>query len=370
MKKVVILGLERNPFNAVQYEALREIGLDVTVIYTVSSNKVLNNTSWVAPFKSETYKTIESSRFHLNLFRNLFKRKGSVFVVYGYASWYMFASMLVCVMLGTKYLFFTDVPIPKTRVGFFKSIVRRFAQWLAYNKSSGVLTTGKSGRKVLTSMGVHPKKIINFPYAYGSIDFNRDSTIKLTNEEAFLECVHNRTIILFSSQLIFRKGLDLLLNALVAVKKSSSFILLVEGDGPQKLFFKDLVVKLGLTNEVIFLGFNSSKQHARYLALSDFVVSPSRWDPWGNIVSEGMSLGKAVIASEDVAAALDRITHNEDGLIYPSEDTQKLSIYIEALINDVELRERLGRNAQVASQFWHPQRAAISLSMYLNELPN
>jgi glycosyltransferase involved in cell wall biosynthesis len=73
-----------------------------------------------------------------------------------------------------------------------------------------------------------------------------------------------------------------------------------------------------------------------------FGVVPSLWaEPFGNVTTEAMSQGKAVVAS-NIGGPADIIVDEHSGLLVPPGDINALAEAMERLIHDEPLRERLG----------------------------
>lgn len=96
-----------------------------------------------------------------------------------------------------------------------------------------------------------------------------------------------------------------------------------------------------------------SVPHASVLETWDramFGVAPSILpEPLGNVIHEGMSRGRPVIGTTPGGHA-DMITHGETGLLVPAGDVPALSDAMQRLIDDRELRERMGRAARPAAE--------------------
>jgi glycosyltransferase involved in cell wall biosynthesis len=76
---------------------------------------------------------------------------------------------------------------------------------------------------------------------------------------------------------------------------------------------------------------------------SSFGVAPSIWpEPFGSVIHEAMSKGKAVIGTYPGGQA-DMIVHNETGLLVPANDVGALAQAMQRLIDDPGLRERMGK---------------------------
>ena len=77
---------------------------------------------------------------------------------------------------------------------------------------------------------------------------------------------------------------------------------------------------------------------APYPKITPFYFSPLK-------IFEAMSMGKPVIAS-DQGQICELITDRVNGLLYPPEDQSEFVRKIELLVNNVELRNKLGQNAR------------------------
>jgi len=83
-----------------------------------------------------------------------------------------------------------------------------------------------------------------------------------------------------------------------------------------------------------------------------FGVVPSMWaEPLANVILEAMSQGKAVVASR-VGGVADMVVDGETGMLFPPGDSPALAQAMRRLIDDRELRERLGRAAQARADLF------------------
>ena len=179
--KLLVIGLERNPFNDIQFDALCAEGFDLHVLYTVDQKSTENNTHWLSfPDTKYTLSYLTGFRRILVLLKIL-QRPNRTIIFTGYSSIYFVMAMFVCLTFNMRYLVFTDTPVIRKRVGFVKRILKRLAIWVSFHASSGVLTTGGSGREALLELGCCDKKIINFPRFNGVLNskynFTRHYTI-------------------------------------------------------------------------------------------------------------------------------------------------------------------------------------------------
>jgi len=154
-------------------------------------------------------------------------------------------------------------------------------------------------------------------------------------------------VILYVGALMYHKGILNLLRVMTdeTLRRTD---LLVIGDGNLRRECEDFVRKRGLKH-VKFVGKVPFKDIPNFYAASDIVVFPSIWqEPFGRVVLEAMAAGKPVVAS-NVGGVVDLIINGENGyLVEPLNDKMWVK-YLNMLISDELLRERLGKNGKKLS---------------------
>lgn len=158
------------------------------------------------------------------------------------------------------------------------------------------------------------------------------------------EILQERPYILTVAKLYERKGLDILLEAVSRLKaRLDGHRFLIIGDGPEESRLKRLAADLGIDQHVALLGEVPSREIPMWFQHCEFFVLPSRSEPFGIVLLEAMTLGKAVVATR-VGGIPEFIKNGDTGLLVESGDSQALSEGILRLLQDHELRARLGKN--------------------------
>lgn len=122
---------------------------------------------------------------------------------------------------------------------------------------------------------------------------------------------------------------------------------------------KDLTTELDLTDRVIWRGFRENIPQE--LGMIDILVHASITpEPFGQVVVEGMAAGLPVIAS-DAGGPGEVISDEIDGLLVSPGDDKALSIALQRLSEDPQLRSRLGDMAVLSSRRFRPETAAEEL---------
>lgn len=108
--------------------------------------------------------------------------------------------------------------------------------------------------------------------------------------------------ILFSGSLIKRKGVDLLMQAFLAIAGEFPELELdLIGEGPLREPLEKMAQER--PGRVHFHGFRQWDELPRFYSQADILCAPSRHDGWGMIVPEGLAAGLLVISTDRTGAA-------------------------------------------------------------------
>ena len=142
-----------------------------------------------------------------------------------------------------------------------------------------------------------------------------------------------------------RKNLDTVLQALVEVP---DLHLAVVGD-PEGSPYLELAAQLKLSTRVHFLGFR--RDVPIIMQSADFFVLPSRYEPFGMVISEAMATGLPVITSANVGAA--DLVDADSGIVVPEpNDVTALARAMRRLTSDAGLCQRMGQSARIVAEHY------------------
>jgi glycogen(starch) synthase len=157
-----------------------------------------------------------------------------------------------------------------------------------------------------------------------------------------------RPYILAIGRQVRQKGFDTLLRA-VARAGQTSHDLILAGDGPERTALQSLAGELGVGDTVHFLGAVDHQKAVALYAGCSFFVLPSRHEPFGIVNLEAMAAGKAVVAT-NVGGVPELVTADQTGLLVPPENIEAMHAAMVKLMNDDELRERMGQAGRKRAQ--------------------
>ena len=171
-------------------------------------------------------------------------------------------------------------------------------------------------------------------------------------------------LLLALAALVWRKGLDLLLDAMANLAPDAGAPQLwIAGSGPDRGALERQARSLGLEGRVRFLGWRDDT--ADLLAACEVLVLPSRREGLGVAALEAMAAGRPVVATR-VGGLDDAVVPGRTGILVPPDDTAALADALRQLLVDPELRARLGAEGprRVAEGFLAEQMVEAYGSLY------
>lgn len=120
--------------------------------------------------------------------------------------------------------------------------------------------------------------------------------------------------------------------------------LVIVGDGPERKKLEQLVVKLGLSSRVLFMGEQGANARA-YLPSAQCYLQASAYEGYSRTLVEA-ALARIPIITTDVGIVGEVLRGYEDVLATPPGDTANLAAHMNAIIGDHQLRKTLAMNAE------------------------
>ena len=178
-------------------------------------------------------------------------------------------------------------------------------------------------------------------------------------------------VVLSVGRVIERKGFDLVLRALPDVlRKHGGTVYLVAGDGPDRARLERLAASLRMADRVRFAGEIADEDLPRYYRSADVFAMPARHrEADGDVEGFGIVFLEAACAELPSIAGRaggmpDAVEHGETGYLIDPARADECASRIVALLDDPELRRRLGAagRRRAASRFTWPAIARRYLS--------
>ena len=169
---------------------------------------------------------------------------------------------------------------------------------------------------------------------------------KLVSKHNFKEKYQiNSNFILFVGRFSKSKGIETLINAFSIVKnelKDSDIRLVIMGvDFGYQAEMEKLIKKLDLSEEIKVIKNPPRDDVISAYGESEFLVLPSQWELSPLVPLESFAFKKPVISTNSHGIPY-TVQNNKNGILVEPENSLELSNAIVKLLNDSELREKLG----------------------------
>jgi glycosyltransferase involved in cell wall biosynthesis len=292
------------------------------------------------------------------LFRSLLADREAVVILGGWSAPMTSRTLLFGALLRIPVFIWADHPHPRPRSWIKESLRRLYLRLLALNVA-GFLACGQPTVAHLESLGIPRRQITNFPYW---VDVPEHWSLPD-------RCAGHRTEplrLLAAGRQVPVKQFEVAVRAVAFVNRETpgSVELVFAGDGPEGAKLKALASSLNCQPAIRFAGWLRNVEVFAELERSDALVLTSKFDAYGAVVLEAMAMGRAVLASNGVVAALDR-RQGEAVLLHPAGEAGVLADQIQLLVRDRELLRRASIAARTVAEQWKPARAAAILDELL-----
>lgn len=187
--------------------------------------------------------------------------------------------------------------------------------------------------------------------------------IQYENIDNLMDCKKKNSI-LWAGRLIDWKHPELALY--IAEKLASEgyeFTMNIIGTGNMLPFIKKQITAKKLENYVTILGAMSPDKVRNHMEESEiFLFTSDKNEGWGAVLNESMNSGCAVVASNAIGSVPFMLNDGINGLIYDDGDKKQLLIKVKKLINEVEMRKNISKQAYyTVREQWCAENAATRL---------
>lgn len=155
---------------------------------------------------------------------------------------------------------------------------------------------------------------------------------------------HRAVHVLFVGRLVEQKRPDLFLRIIANVNKrvpKGTLKATMIGDGPMREGLESLALSLGLSTDTVQLTGKCDDMPRAYSS-ADILVSTSSWEGTPNVVLEALACGIAVVATR--VGGVPELAGEDRALLVDAEDESRLTSALLRLIEDEDLRKRLGKS--------------------------
>jgi len=191
--------------------------------------------------------------------------------------------------------------------------------------------------KYIKMAKIKPKKIVTI---YNGIDLKKFQLSEdkiITRKKLGLSI--DDTIIGYAAKMRpERNHLALIKSIAILEKKYPKIKLLLAGDGPEKNNLMQLSEKLGIADNVTFLG--QRNDIPQILNSLDIFISPSQYEGMSVAILEAMGIGLPIIAS-DIEPNRELIEENKDGILVDQNQPSLIAEKIKLLLDNPIIIKKL-----------------------------
>jgi glycosyltransferase involved in cell wall biosynthesis len=269
------------------------------------------------------------------------------------------------VSIAVLFHLFRQVPYPQFLINpdTYRKPIQTLYHSIGDHLAKGfyVVTVSDFWRQKLIRRGFSEKKITVIPVGADGGDWPR-----IAKEEAKKELGLTNRWVIYTSPLRVNKGIMNVLKAVNQLKnKFPSLLVLVTGvtDYQTQQQVQPYIQEHRLENHFRYAGLVPRGRLPLYYAASDAVVLASlEEEGWGVTLLEGMMAGKPVICSP--LGAMPELVKDK-GIILNENTPQHLAKALNQLVEDRELRDRLGNGGPpYAAQFTFQAAARMHLKLF------
>ncbi len=263
--------------------------------------------------------------------------------------------MLAAKMAGVPHRLHTVAGLPLMEVKGVKRQVLDFVEKLTYASATKIYPNSKGLSDYIIQHKYTDKyklRVIGNGSSNG-IDTSFFSPLQVSEDQKMLlkkelKIEDSDFVFVFVGRLVGDKGINELIKAFSAFNKNENqqhSKLLLVGPLEQELdpLSPDTLKEIETNRDIISVGFQ--KDVRPYFAISDALVFPSYREGFPNVVMQAGAMELPSIVS-DINGCNEIIIENQNGLIIPVKDSERLQKEMEKMISDRDYYEALKKNAR------------------------
>lgn len=214
----------------------------------------------------------------------------------------------------------------------------------ALRRSAAIIATSPDYRRSSQTLAPYVDRCVVIPYG-----IELDHFVQADPERvAALRNQFGDRLVISVGRLVYYKGFEYLIRAMTQVEGR----LLIVGDGPLRGKLEQLTRELRLNQKVIFAGEIQNREIVPYYHAAKVfaLASVARSEAFGIVQIEAMAGGLPVVNTSLDSGVPFVSLHEQTGLTVPPRNPEALAGAINRLLNDADLRGKLGEAARLRAQ--------------------
>ena len=187
--------------------------------------------------------------------------------------------------------------------------------WLTYEAWKVICCSEYMISHVKYVFGLPSDNLVMIPNGVNTHSYDGDVDLKDFRRKFALP---QEKIVLYVGQLVYEKGIHVLINAVPKILSKVDAKFVIVGSGYMKEQLLNIVRSMGLEHKVLFEGFMDEATLLKLQRCADVSVVPSLFEPFGIVALEAMAAKSPVVAS-DTGGLSEIIQHDLTGIkVYPN----------------------------------------------------
>jgi glycosyltransferase involved in cell wall biosynthesis len=231
------------------------------------------------------------------------------------------------------------------------------------NSLSGMVVPSHPMLQVLQSYGITtPTEVI--PTGIAPDSFVRGDRTAFRQKFGIAQ---DRPVLLFVGRVAHEKNIDFLLRVVDHVRREVADVLFViAGEGPARAGLAREVTKLGLTENVMFIGYldRHTELNSCYCG-ADIFIFASRTETQGLVLLEAMAQSVPVVSTAELGTR--DVLQDGQGVWIAQEELTDFSGKVIKMLRDTQVRMDLGRLGCDYAQAWSASKQALRMLRFYQD---
>ena len=207
-----------------------------------------------------------------------------------------------------------------------------------------ITTVSKETMKYVLRLGADKTKT---QVIYNGVDINTFRPVNKQESRTRLGLPKNRKIVLSVRRLVYKNGLDTLIESVPKVAKEHPDVLfVVAGKGPSRKLIEERIKELGISRNITLAGFVPDKLLPVYYDAADIFILPSAsGEGLPLVLLEAMACKVPVIATA-VGGTPELLKNMKNGVLVPPINPKAMAEETSKLLSEQKLATTLGEEAR------------------------
>jgi glycosyltransferase involved in cell wall biosynthesis len=274
--------------------------------------------------------------------------------IYERHAFFLGAGAVLARLTGTPYLVEVNEVAGHARVrGQFFVQPAKHIERFVFDSADAIIVVSDFLKENIVALGVPADKVFVVPNGVDEALF--DPAVARQPARNKFGCDDDTVVVGFVGWFVPWHNLELLIDAFADVAQGRNAKLVLVGDGDLRAELQSQAARRGVGTQLVLPGAVRYEDIPAHVNAMDICVIPGSNSYRSPIkLFEYMAMEKAVVAP-DFQPIRRIVDHDQDGLIFAPDDRGQLRRCLERLLDDAELRARLGANARrkiLAQHLW------------------